>query len=335
MEWFSASFPGSLAKEDLDGVSIIRSGSQRTVHLRAYFRYRRMCSERFDIVVDEVNTIPFLTPLWAGIPSLLLIYQLAREVWWYESPFPVNLIGYILEPLYLRIYRRIPVLTISESTASDLRALGFRSKITVFPIGVEPVGEAALRDGSCPTFVYVGRLTPSKRVHDIIEAFALFRCSQREGELLLLGDGSSGYLSRLRRLARRRNLADSVQFLGRVSVEDKHRRMSRATALLMASVREGWGLVVTEANACGTPAIVYNVPGLRDSVRNGITGLVVCPSPESMAAGMVSIAEDKELRGRLGAEAQRWSREFAFQNSASVAYASLNETVNQNGLHQI
>ena len=95
------------------------------------------------------------------------------------------------------------------------------------------------------------------------------------------------------------------------------------TALLMASVREGWGLVVTEAGACGTPAIVYDVPGLRDAVRDGETGLVVAPDKRAMAAAMRRLEGEPGLRARLGRAAAAWSGSFTFDRSASILRAGL------------
>ena len=111
VEWFSASFPGAEPEEDLDGIRVIRAGRQWTVHLYAFRRYFRQLRPSFDLVIDEVNTVPFFTPLWADVPVFMLIYQLAREVWWYESHFPISLFGFVLEPFYLRLYKRIPVFT--------------------------------------------------------------------------------------------------------------------------------------------------------------------------------------------------------------------------------
>src|SRR6202022_3092021 len=102
VEWFGSSFPGAPAAETIDGVHIVRAGRQWTVHWSAFRRYRSRLSQSFDIVVDEVNTIPFFTPIWANVPTVMLIHQLAREVWWYESKFPLNVIGFLAEPLYLR-----------------------------------------------------------------------------------------------------------------------------------------------------------------------------------------------------------------------------------------
>src|SRR6266851_3669304 len=102
VEWFTAMFPGAAAEANLAGVHVVRAGRQWSVHVAAMRRYKGHLRGSFDAVIDEVNTIPFFTPVWADIPRLLLIFQLAREVWWHESPFPMNAIGYAAEPLYLR-----------------------------------------------------------------------------------------------------------------------------------------------------------------------------------------------------------------------------------------
>lgn len=332
VEWFTATFPGAPPEADLDGVHVVRAGRQWTVHARAIGRYRGRLPGRFDVVIDEVNTVPFFTPWWAGIPGVLLIYQLAREVWWYESPFPLSALGFAVEPRYLRAYRRTPAFTISASTEHDLRRLGWRAPITVVPIGIEsphltlPLqGGGRENEDKKDVFLYVGRLSPSKRVHEILATFGEYRRSGRTARLCLAGDGPPAYVARLRRQVVALGLAQDVEFAGRVGAEEKYRRMAGATALLMASVREGWGLVVTEAAACGTPAIVYDVPGLRDAVRDGQTGLVVAPRPAAMAAAMHRLTDDPALRDRLGAAARDFSRTFTFDRAAAVLRAGLEE----------
>ena len=327
VEWFSAAFPGAKPEEDMDGVHLVRAGRQWTVHLHAFRRYFRRLGSTFDLVIDEVNTIPFFTPLWADIPVFMLIYQLARDVWWYESPFPISLLGFASEPFYLRLYRRVPVLTESKSTQIDLRRIGFSGPITVVPVGTDPVVTIGREKNGPPTFLYVGRLSPSKRVSDIIQAFAIFQRHVPEARLWLVGDGSSSHVHQLRNLVRRLRLDASVDFCGKVSPREKYDRMAEAYALLMASVREGWGLVVTEANACGTPAVVYDVPGLRDSVLNGQTGLVVEPSPKKLAAAMLMLAEDRTLYRRLAEEATRLSAEYSFEKSTEVMRNSITSIV--------
>jgi len=313
VEWFVASFDGAAQEEDLDGVRVVRSGKQWTVHANAYRHYHGTRQTGFDAVIDEVNTIPFFTPLWARIPSLLLIYQLAREVWWHESAFPINAVGYAVEPSYLRLYRRTPSLTISTSTESDLRHLGFTAPITVLPIGLEPMSIPTVSKESITTFVYVGRMAPSKRVHDIVDAFAIYR-KGAAGRLWLIGDGDDGYLRSLRARVQAAGIEGDVEFLGRLSAQEKHERMARATVLLMASVREGWGLSIAEANACGTPAIAYDVPGLRDAVRDRETGMVVPATPAQMASAMTELTSHPDMYSRLVEAGRRWSATFSFDN---------------------
>ncbi len=329
VDWFSAAFPGAPAEEDLDGIRILRKGSQRTVHWHAFHRYRGRLLGRFDAVIDEVNTIPFFTPLWAGIPTFMLIFQLAREVWWYESRFPVSALGFLAEPLYLRCYRRTPAFTISQSTELDLRSLGFRGPITIVPIGTDPVDDRLPPKAAMPTFLYVGRLSPSKRVSDIVQAFGCFRETAGPAQLWLLGDGPTAYVRDLRCLVNELGLANDVRFCGRVSQQDKLRRMAEAHVLLMASAREGWGLVVAEANACATPAVVYDVPGLRDAVRHDKTGLVVAASPERLAQGMLQLWKNPLLYKKLANQAVEWSRTFTFDKSATAIKEGIRQLLAQ------
>jgi glycosyltransferase involved in cell wall biosynthesis len=274
-------------------------------------------------LIDQVNTVPFFTPLWADIPVFMMIWQLAREVWWYESAFPLNVIGYCLEPISLRLYRDVPVLTFSNSTKVDLQRLGFRGNITIAPVGLEPVTPVGAITRVEPSFVYVGRLASSKRLRDILEAFALFLRSAGHGRLSLVGDGTSPYVKELESLAARLGIKDSVQFCGWLAGAAKHQRMAEAHALLMASAREGWGLVVSEAALCGTPAIVYDVPGLRDSVHDEITGLVTRANPVDLSQAMIRLINDPQLHARLSVEAQRFSRTLSFDESVR----SISETL--------
>jgi glycosyltransferase involved in cell wall biosynthesis len=331
VEWFTAMFPGAARETTLAGIRIVRGGRQSTVHLAAFRRYRKRLKGSFDAVIDEVNTIPFFTPLWADVPRLLLIFQLAREVWWYEGSFPVNALGYATEPLYLRVYQRTAAATISASTEADLKGLGFRAPITVLPIGLEPIDLPTVAKAVTTTFLYVGRMTKSKRVDDIVRAFGLYRDSQGSGELWLVGDGPPDYTEALHKQVQRLDLTGSVKFLGRLDTKEKHRLMASAHVLLMASVREGWGLTVAEANACGTPAIAYDVPGLRDSVRDGQTGLVVPASPECMAEGMIRLATQPDLYSALAAEAKRWASSFSFDASAGALREAIIREMNRTG----
>jgi glycosyltransferase involved in cell wall biosynthesis len=270
------------------------------------------------MVIDEVNTVPFFTPLWAGIPCFMFIHQLAREIWWYESPIPLSVVGYLVEPFYLKLYRHIPTFTVSASTENDLRRLGFSGQVTIIPEGIETIADRRYPKSSKPTVVYVGRLAPSKRIGHIIQAFACLRKDLGSAGLWLIGNGPAGYVRRLHRLVEHVGLTEDIEFFGWLPPSEKHRRMAQAHVLALASVREGWGLVVIEANALGTPAVVYDVPGLRDAVRHEQTGLVVRPSPKDLAAGMRRLFEDRTLYAQMVIRAEAWSQQFSFDRTAIV-----------------
>ena len=331
VEWFSATFAGAAESELIEGIRIIRSGRQWTVHWQAFRRYRHRLQEDFDVAIDQVNTMPFFTPLWTQIPKFMFIHQLAREVWWYESPLPLSALGYLAETYYLRPYRRTPVLTISLSTQRDLRRIGFSGPITIVPLGIKAVSMNASQQHDEPTFLYVGRLTPSKRVGDIIKAFRIFTDSVPKARLWLIGEGASAHIVTLKRLVAGLRLEKSIDFLGTVSDGEKFRRMASAYALLMASVREGWGLVVSEANSCGTPAIVYDVPGLRDSVIDGQTGLTVKADPQAMANQMIRLWKNPAQREQLSEGGKLFSQTLSFDKTAAIVEASLATLITAGG----
>jgi len=308
-------------------VRVVRLGRQWSVHLAAFLHYRRKLAARFDVVVDEVNTIPFFTPLWAEIPIVMLIHQLAREVWWYETVFPLSAAGFVAEPLYLRLYRRVPVLTVSASTRADLEQLGFSGPIAVVPEGIEPIAQLIVNKATVPRFLYVGRLARSKRISDVIRAFAIFCQTVEPSELHIVGDGPSRYVRELHNVARSLGVANRVDFMGKLAMSSKHHEMATAHVLLLTSVREGWGLVITEANALGTPAVAYDVPGLRDSIRDRETGLLVEPTPEALARGMTELWRDHSLYDRLRLSGRSFSNALSFDATATACRAALTASI--------
>lgn len=318
--WFTAGFPGGQEEEILEGVRIIRRGKQISVHLKAFRYYKDQGQGKFDVVIDEINTIPFFTPLYVKEKHVAYINQLAREVWFYEMPFPVNLLGYLIEPIFLRIYRKTPIVTISESTQDDLRKLGAIKVVVVHPgFSGLPLAELPqiLEKAKKPTVLYVGRVVPSKRVNEIIEAIHLVREQVPEVQLQVAGSISRSYLSKLEREVKHFNLENNVTFLGKISFQERQTLMKQAHLLALASVREGWGLVVIEANAFGTPAVVYKVPGLVDSVQDGKTGLITPHNdPQTLAEEISRGLLDDSFREKLSRGALEWSRQYTWQKNA-------------------
>ena len=279
---FSARVAGRPAEEFVDGVRIIRRGGRIGVYREAKRYWRREGAGQYDLVLDCVNTRPFLCPRFVrDVPVMALIHQVAREVWHYETPWPIAVVGrYLLEPFWLRAYRDVPVVTVSESSRESLAEYGLR-RVTVVPEGWAPAFPAPVEKEPVPTVVFLGRLSANKRPEHAIQAFGLARRHLPDAQMWVIGSGPEE--ARLRKLA-----GPGVTFLGHLPEETKRERLGRAHALVATSVREGWGLVVTEAAASGTVAIGYDVAGLRDSI-GASGGTLTEADAVSLAFGLVRL----------------------------------------------
>ena len=295
------------------GVHILRRGRGVGQYLAiAQFLIER--GRNFDWVIDQINTLPMSTLLWHP-RVVVLIHQLAREVWFYELPRPLALLGHWLEPHLLRPYRHRPAIAVSKSTARDLMELGFEHTLVAenaltFPLPAPP---ARLKP-EIPHFVGLGRLVRMKRFEHLLEAFSKFYLEYPEARLTLIGRGEDAYAQTL---AARVRQTPGAELLQNASEAEKQVVLSSATAVVATSVREGWGLMVSEGHAYGTPSLVYRVAGLVDSTRHGEDGLLCEVHPEALTAAMLEIHQDS-------AEWQRMS-ECAYQNAARMTPERLAE----------
>jgi glycosyltransferase involved in cell wall biosynthesis/O-antigen/teichoic acid export membrane protein len=309
-------FPGCSQFETVDGVRIRRIGRLRSGSFHILVQRELARLSGFDLVIDEVNTIPFLTPLWRRLPPVVtLIHQLAVDVWDSEVPRPLAAIGRRLEPKLLRLYEDVPVVTVSESTRDDLCRLGLRN-VRVIPIGRdEPPDLNGVEKEDFPTFLFVGRLTANKRPDHAVEAFRYIRDRMPEARLWIVGRGPMEE-------SLREQLPPGAEMLGYLSRRDLYEHMARAHCLLVTSVREGWGMVITEANSVGTPAVGYDVPGVRDAIRRGETGLLVGGSnPAELGRWAVSLIANRGEYGSSCEQAQKAARLFSWQRTADVLLA--------------
>lgn len=296
VEWFSGAYDGCVRHEVADGITFVRAGSQMTVHVEAYLRYRKQRG-RFDVIVDQINTIPFYAARYMDAPVIAFFHQLAQEVWIYEKGPLIGRGGAALEPLYLRPYRDRPVITVSPSSAQSLRSIGFRGPIRLLDEAVdEPCDAAPSEKSPSRDVVIIGRLTPSKRIDHAIRAARIMCDRGWRGRLFVIGGGTNRrHAAMLRRLAAQL-LPGRCEFVDPRASGKVGSTTSTRTALLRScsatwytSVREGWGMVVTEANCHGTPAVVYRVPGVIDAVKDGVTGLVCDPNPSALAAATLQL----------------------------------------------
>ena len=317
VDFFAASFPGALDHERIDGISVFRGGGRYLVPWHAYKFYQR--SKPYDLVIDECNTNQFFTFLY--IPRrkrLFFIHQLTRLIWFYQLVFPLSLIGYLLEPILIFSHRKSLAVTVSKSTMSGLIKFGMKKEnIHIIPEGLdskplEYLPPLSQKKGTL-SLVYVGRLVKYKRVHEAIRAVEVLKKKYPQIKLDIIGNGQAGYVDYLKNLVSEFHLEKNVNFLGRLSRERRNTLMSQAWCILVTSVLEGWGLIVTEANAVGTPACVYDVGGLRDSVKHNQTGLVVPDQrPELLASAVWSLWRNPGKYQQLRQSAWQWSKVMTF-----------------------
>ena len=315
----TSGFGNASSTEIKDGYKIIRIGNCYTVYWCAYRFYKNNLIGWSDLVIDEMNTVPFFCKFYAKERSLLFVHQLCRKIWFYQMCFPLNILGYLLESVYLRALNDRSVIAMSESTKLDLIPYGFsKNNISVIPegIAIEPVSNLdAIVKYQRPTLLSLGAIREMKRTVDQIQAFEIAKEKLPELQMKIAGGVSNGYGRQVLHRITSSKHAKYIEYLGRVDDFKKKELMQKSHLILVTSVKEGWGLIVTEANSQGTPAVVYSVDGLRDSVKNGITGLVCqINTPESMAAKIVASFADKQNYAQMRESAWQWSRELTLEN---------------------
>jgi glycosyltransferase involved in cell wall biosynthesis/O-antigen/teichoic acid export membrane protein len=323
---WTSRFPGAPRSEVLDGVHIRRMGVLRRGSFHLHVQRSLAVAHKFDVIIDEINTLPFLTPMWRRrFPAIALIHQLAADVWDAEAAHWLAAVGKRAEPRLLRLYSDLPVVTVSDSTKTDLMELGLK-EIHVIPNGRDDTPELqGVELESVPTFLFVGRLTKNKRPDHAIEAFRHIRAALPASRLWIIGRGPME-----RQLAA--GATDGIEMLGRVSRTELYQRMARAHCLLMPSVREGWGLVVVEAASVGTPTIAYDVPGLRDSIIQGETGILVeSGDPHALAREAVAVATSPRTLDSMGEAARRWAERFSWDSTANRLMAVVREALDGDG----
>ena len=316
-----SAWPGCERRAALDGIEVHRVGGRYTLSVAApvYFR-RRLRAERFDVVVEDLNKVPFFSPFWGvGAPVTLIVHHLFGTAAFQEASFPVAAATWLLELPVARVFRSVPTAAVSDSTAEDLVRRGIpRSGIEIIPNGVdlEVLSPLAREERfSEATLLYLGRLKRYKRVDLLLQAVAVLVRRGTSCRLLVAGRGDDQ--PRLEVLRESLGLREHVEFLGFVSEVQKRDLLRKSWIHLLTSVKEGWGISNLEAAACGTPTIASDVPGLRDSVVHGRTGFLVPHGDvEILSRRIEELLGDEEERTRLGVGARSFAEGFSWDASA-------------------
>ncbi|HJQ08774.1 MAG TPA: glycosyltransferase family 4 protein [Candidatus Saccharimonadales bacterium] len=320
----TSGMPGAAAYESRDGIEIIRVGNNRYAHpFQALLYYLRHLRGKYDVIIETVNTAPYFSLFFRGQAKAYALYhQLARDVWFHETKPPVSHAGYyLMEPLatWLLSRSKAPLITVSESTKRDLSKFGWQpDNMYLISEGIEfePVHSLAdVQKYDHPTMLSFGALRVMKRTLDQVIAFEIAKHYLPELRLIIAGDSSGPYGKKVLDYIQKSPYKADITCLGRVSYDKKIELMQRCHVITVTSVKEGWGLIVTEAASQGTPAVVYDVDGLRDSVRHERTGLVTAADSEALAWGVVQTLSHPKLYESLRKKAWQWSRELSFDAS--------------------
>lgn len=321
---FTSYFRGAKKEEEIDGVKVIRCGRQFfEVQLRAFLWYILGRHKKFDLVVDEFHGIPFFTPLYVRARKLAFIHEVARDVWKLNPwPKPFNFIpsffGPILEPIFFKLYKKIPFMTVSESTMCDLISLGIpKENITVIKSGIRlTLPKKPPAKDSKNTVIYLGAISKDKGIEDALRAFVEIEAKDDTWQYWIVGRGTKEYIQKLKKIAKELGLEKKLKYWGFVSEETKFRLLAKAHVLINPSIHEGWGLVNIEANSVGTPVVGYNVHGMRDSVKNNKTGILVKRGDfRSLAESVLKLVNDKESYREFQERCKKWASKFSWEKA--------------------
>jgi glycosyltransferase involved in cell wall biosynthesis len=316
---FTSEYEDAVPYDWANDYLVVRKGGRWGVYLAAA-RHLHRYGDRYDAVVDFQNGIPFFAPVWApaGTVVACVFHHVHQAQFDMYFPWPVNRAGRLLEGrVSRRVYRHCPLIAVSPSTRAEMRRqLGLRGPICIVPNGIDPLPPGLEPSSPSPHIAVVTRLVPHKQLHLLVEAVpdVLRRWPGLRVEIAGGGPARETLMAHVRRLG----LEGVVSLPGRIPEQAKIDLLSRAWLTVAPSLAEGWGLTVVEANALGTPAVAYDVPGLRDSVRDGVTGWLVPPG-QGLGKPLLNALDELADRGRrhvIGEQCRTWAGRFSWDVSA-------------------
>jgi glycosyltransferase involved in cell wall biosynthesis len=326
--WLASSFPGAAAESSHRGMRIVRRGAWWNFNLLVPGVVRREFSgaDRPDRIVEDINKAPCLLPWFTRTPLSVIVPHLFGTTVYREADPLVGTYVLALEGLIPRAYRGCPFVAISESTRDDLVARGVPARdVTVVHCGIDHEryrADPATPRAAVPTIVFVGRLRRYKGVDWVLRSLPGVLARVPGARLEIVGDGP--HTAALRAQSERLGLGAAVEFAGFLPAAEKVARLRRAWVVVQPSPKEGWGLTVVEASACGTAVVASDAPGLRDSVRRDETGLLV-PYGDvgALADALARVLGDAPLRERLARGGLAWAARFRWEECGDRTLAAL------------
>lgn len=313
-------FAGGAREEVVDGVRVVRRGNRYTFNFHVPRTLRRLAhADRYDVLIEDINKIPFYTPLYLDMKRLVVVPHLFATTVFHEVNVLLATYVYLAERPLIAVYRGCHFNVISESTARDMVTRGIpEDDISIIHCGIDRERYAydpRVPKYERPTMLYLGRIKKYKSVQHLIAAFRLVRDRLPSARLMIVGDGD--YVNPLKKQVEAFGLSEHVEFPGFVPLADKVDRLRRSHVAVLPSLKEGWGLTNIEANSVGTAVVAADSPGLRDSVRNGVTGyLYEYGDIHGLADKLLRILQDEQERRRLEEGGRAWAGQFDWDTAA-------------------
>jgi cellulose synthase/poly-beta-1,6-N-acetylglucosamine synthase-like glycosyltransferase/glycosyltransferase involved in cell wall biosynthesis len=304
--------------EIIDGVTVYRRGGFFLVYVWAALYYFFRFRGKFDIILDCENGIPFFTPLFAfKEKKFLLIHHVHQEIFRKGLPYPAYLVATFLEQVLMPfVYRHVQVLTVSPSSKADIlgRRMTKKEPIIIYN-GVDLEKMKPGVKAKNPTVLYLGRLKDYKSVPVLLKAARNIINEIPTTKFVIAGDGPEK--KKLLKLTKKLDLEKHVSFVGRVTEEEKIALYQKAWVFVNPSLMEGWGITSIEANACGTPVVASNVAGLRDSVKNPHSGILVpYGNYNDFSKAITKILKNRHERNRMEKDSTQWAKKFTWETSS-------------------
>ncbi len=302
------------------GYRVIRKAGRYLVFPRAAFSEMMGWHGARDGLVEIWNGMPFFSPLWGTGPRVTWLHHVHAEMWKMTLPPRLAAMGNAIETRVApKIYRRTPVVTLSESSKVELvDELGFAAgRVHVVPPGIDPRFTPGGEKSATPLVAAVGRLVPVKQFDQLVRALVDVKADVPQLEAVIVGEG---YLrEELVALVREARAEEWIHLPGRLRDDELVDLYRRSWVVASSSRREGWGMTITEAAACGTPAVATRIAGHSDAVEDGVTGLLVDSTAE-FADALRRLIGDPDLRSRMSAAAAARAARFTWE---ATAYGTL------------
>lgn len=317
--------------DEIQGIRIYRKGGKYSLYFWAAWYYLSRFRNKFDVVIDVENGVPFFTPLFCRTSKICYVYHVHGKQFFYELPKPLSYMGFIIERyIFPLLYRRTPIIAISETTKKQLINIGLPAKnISVVYSGMngDRFKISPATKFSNPTILYLGRIKKYKRVDLLVALFAEIVKRIPKARLIVAGWGTEA--SQLTDIIMKNPLRRKISLVGPVSTQEKKSLLSKSWLFVNPSIGEGWSIAVIEANLHGTPAVSFDVPGLAESIQQGKTGLLA-KDADDLVTNICNVLTDKHLRDRLSINASHWAREFSWDRSAKESLQVLEKTRRKN-----